>query len=169
MIRLETNRLRIREYQKEDLTHLHRILSDQETMSFWPSPFDFGQSKEWLVHRGLELYPSGFGRFAVELKDSGELIGDAGLLRIEMNGDIENDLGYIVHSNYWGHGFGYEAAYALMRYGFETLRLTRICANMPANHVASRNVALKLGMVLEKQFLNPRNRDILTYLYAKEN
>ena len=55
-----------------------------------------------------------------------------------------------------------------MRYGFGTLQLRRICANMPVDHIASRRVAESLGMRLEKQFENKRNRNILTCLYVRE-
>jgi RimJ/RimL family protein N-acetyltransferase len=54
-----------------------------------------------------------------------------------------------------------------MRYGFEELQLPRLCANMPADHISSRRVAEKLGMRLEKEFINRRNRDVLTCLYSK--
>lgn len=166
MIKIDTARLCIRPYNLEDLAALHEILSDEVTMSFWPRPFNFGQSEAWIKNRGIENYPNGYGRFAVELKETGKIIGDAGLLRLEIAGEVENDLGYIIKSDYWGQGFGFEAAKALMMYGFEDLNLQRICANMPATHSASRKVAEKLGMKLDQQFLNPRNRDILTCLYV---
>ncbi|AWB44609.1 N-acetyltransferase [Paenibacillus sp. CAA11] len=167
MKKIETARLRIREYTTEDLSALHQILSDNLTMSFWPRPFDYSQCKEWIQKRGIENYQAGYGRLAVELKETGEIIGDAGLLKLETDGQIENDLGYIIKSTYWGQGIGYEAAKALMMYGLEDLHLKRICANMPETHQASRRVAEKLGMMLEKRFMNRRNRNILTCLYIK--
>ncbi|WP_309122580.1 GNAT family N-acetyltransferase [Paenibacillus sp.] len=163
---LITDRLRIREYTVEDLPALHDILSEPLTMSFWPKPFRYDQTEEWIVKRGIEHYERGFGRFAIEWKETGTLIGDAGLLSMEIDGIIENDLGYIVHSGYWGQGIGYEAASAVLKYGIEDLQLQRICSNMPVDHEASRKVAEKLGMTLEKRFSNRRNRDLLTCLYA---
>lgn len=167
MIKIETARLWIREYDIADLSALHEILSDEATMSFWPKPFEYQQSEEWIKNRGIANYGTGYGRFAVVLKETGEIIGDAGLLRLEVAGEPENDLGYIIQSSHWSRGFGFEAAEAFMRYGFERLQADRICANMPETHVASRKVAEKLGMKLERQFLNPRNRNLLTCLYAK--
>lgn len=98
MRKIETARLRIREYTTEDLSALHQILSDNLTMSFWPRPFDYSQCKEWIQKRGIENYQAGYGRLAVELKETGEIIGDAGLLKLETDGQIENDLGYIIKS-----------------------------------------------------------------------
>ncbi|TCM96574.1 RimJ/RimL family protein N-acetyltransferase [Paenibacillus sp. BK033] len=167
MVKIETARLRIREYTIEDLPELQQILADDLTMSFWPKPFDHSQSENWILTRGIENYQTGYGRYAVELKKTSEIIGDAGLLKLEIDGQPENDLGYIVKSDFWGQGFGYEAANALMMHGFEDLNLKRICANMPATHYASIKVAEKLGMKLEKRFMNKRNRNILTCLYVK--
>lgn len=168
MKQLETSRLRIREYTEEDLPRLYEILSDPVTMSFWPQPFSLKQSEEWLLTRGLASYKQGTGRYAIELKATGELIGDAGIIRQELDGKYENDLGYIIDSPFWGQGFGYEAAAELLRYGFEDLGLVRLCANMPANHISSRKVAEKLGMDLQKEFINKKNRDIRTCLYSIE-
>lgn len=165
---LETERLRIREYGMEDTAALYELLSDPVTMSFWPSPFTYKQSEEWIVIRGLKNYHSGYGRFAVEWKETGKLIGDAGLLRLEIDGRLENDIGYIIQSEYWGLGLGCEAADAVMNYALEKIGLQRLCANMPDNHKASSRVAEKIGMSLEKKFWNINNRNILTRLYVKE-
>lgn len=168
MLELITERLRLRPYTVEDLPSLHALLSDPVTMSFWPSPFTEEQSEQWL-RRAIDAYANGLGRLAVTLRETGEPIGDAGLFFLEIDGQPEYDLGYIISSRHWNRGYGYEAAEAIMRYGFDELKLNRICANMPVVHAASRNVAEKLGMVLEKEFANRRNRNIRTCLYAKHS
>lgn len=163
---ITTSRLTIRMYTDSDVERLHKILSDPSTMSFWPSPFELEQTTRW-IERSIDAYESGgFGRWAVELTSTGELIGDAGLMKLDIDGVPENDLGYIIHAGQWGRGYGLEAASACLQYGFDTLGLKRICANMPADHIASRKVAERLGMKLEKQFDNVRNRNIRTCLYA---
>ena len=137
-------------------------------MSFWPVPFTHEETQKWLEWR-LESYRENrAARLAVILREENVLIGDCGLVRSEIDGSPENDLGYIIDHAFWKHGYGTEAAEACMRYGFDTLQLRRICANMPVDHIASRRVAEKLGMRLEKQFENKRNRNILTCLYSRE-
>lgn len=164
---LKTERLLLRKYTMDDLPKLHKIFSDPITMSFWPSAFTYEQSEQW-IQRSIENYSKDLGRFAVVLQQTNQLIGDTGILSLEIAGKEENDLGYIISSSYWNHGFGFEAANAVMKYGFEVLKLKRICANMPVEHIRSRKVAEKLGMTLEKHFINSRNRDIKTWLYTKE-
>jgi len=161
-----TERLEIRTYTPEDLPKLHRLLSDAETMRFWPAPFTTEQSEGWLK-RSLANYSQGYGRMGMFTRKGGEFVGDVGIMTLEVDDMTENDLGYIVHASHWGKGYGFEAATAVLEYGFQTLGLERICANMPTDHVASRRVAEKLGMTLEKQFLNKRNRNLPTCLYAR--
>ncbi|KWX73258.1 GCN5 family acetyltransferase [Paenibacillus jilunlii] len=166
MIVIETPRLNIRKYTEEDTAALFAILSDPITMAFWPAPFSSRQTEEW-IERNIQSYiTQGFGRWAVELKDTGRLIGDAGIMKSELNGSVENDLGYIIHSNYWRQGYAYEAAKSILSYALQELGLARICINMPADHAASEGVAIKLGLNKETEYRNRRNRDILTCLYS---
>lgn len=162
----ETERLRIRNYTEKDAAALFKILSDPLTMAFWPAPYTMEQTTAWIA-RHIESYRHyGFGRWAVELKENGRLIGDVGLMKSEINGSVENDLGYIIHANYWRNGYAYEAAERCLNYAVHELGIQRICINMPADHTASMRVAEKLGLIKETEFANQRNRDKLTYLFS---
>jgi ribosomal-protein-alanine N-acetyltransferase len=169
MTRIETPRLILRPFRPDDLNGLHAILSDPTTMRFWPTPFTREQSARWLERNIERFAEERCGRMALTLRETEGLIGDCGIMRTEIDGMMENDLGYIVHAAHWGHGYATEAATALSAYGFKALGLTRLCANMPADHLASRRVAEKIGMTLEREFENPRNRGIRTCLYAVEH
>ena len=161
-----SERLLLRRWTLDDLDALHAILSDPTTMRFWPAPLDRNATGAW-IERNLQRYrEDGFGRWALLLRRSGELIGDCGLMRLPVDGRVENDLGYIVHHPFQGHGYATEVAAACLRYAIDTLQLTRVVANMPADHHASARVAEKIGMHLERSFRNPRNRDLPTLLYA---
>lgn len=167
MIRITTNRLIIRDYVEEDFDAAFALFSDPVTMSFWPRPFDREQTKAWMDKSRLSSETSGFGRWVVALKDTNRIIGDCGLMRSIIDDTMEYDLGYIISRDYWHQGYGLEAADACLNYGFEVLGLPRICANMPHDHDASRKVAEKLGMKQEKIFVNAKNRNIPTFLYAR--
>ncbi|WP_334074450.1 MULTISPECIES: GNAT family N-acetyltransferase [Paenibacillus] len=164
---LETERLLIRRYKEDDLEELAAIVGDAETMKFWPAPFTREQAEAWL-ERSFEANRTwGFGRWAMVLRETGKIIGDVGFMQAELAGQMENDLGYILAAEYWGQNLGTEAAAACLNYGFRQLGMTRICANMAVDHHASRRVAEKIGMTVEKQYINKRNRDKLTYLLSK--
>ncbi len=163
---LETERLILRRLTPDDLEALHRIFSDSSTMSFWAAPFTEDDTRRWIL-RALRYYETlGFGRWAVVLKETGELIGDCGILRTEVDGKMEHDLGYVIHHPCWGSGYATEAAEACKHYAIETFGIRRLVANMPVEHTASARVAEKIGMTLEKTFDNPKNRGIETRLYS---
>ncbi|MZP31478.1 GNAT family N-acetyltransferase [Heliobacterium undosum] len=163
---IETNRLILRKYSPNDIPVLYNILSDPITMRFWPAPYSLEQTENW-VQSNIESYRQfGFGRWPIILKETGEMIGDCGILIAEIDGQREHDLGYIIHHPFWRNGFAVEAAQACKDYAFQSLRINRLCANMPFDHLASIQVARNIGMEKEKEFFNKRNRNILTYLYA---
>lgn len=154
---LETERLFLRCWRAGDLPDLQGILFDKETMSQWPMPFDEATSAAWLQRAVDHVDAPLTGRLAVHLKSDGTLIGDAGLLWAEINDTLENDLGYIVHRDFWRQGFGLEASSGLLAYAHESLGCTRVIANMAEDNLSSVGIARRLGMTLEGRFSNPRN------------
>lgn len=166
---LQTQHLAIKPYEPDDVDRLLTILSDPITMRYWPQPFTREGVEAW-IGRSLQSYQlHGFGRYAVTLKETEELIGDAGIWKSTIAGEEINDLGYIIHHPYSGRGYGTEVAAALKDYAFTTLQLDSLHANMPWDHHASRRVAEKIGMQFVKKFQNERNRNIDTLLYAINN
>jgi RimJ/RimL family protein N-acetyltransferase len=166
---IETERLLLRPPYSEDFEALHGIFSDPVTMSFWPVPFSEDDTRRWVSRSLNDHAEAGFGRQPVILKSSGEVIGDCGIMRVEIDGDPEYDLGYIIHYPFWGNGYAVEAAEALKHHAVERLGIRRLVANMPTDHAASIRVAQKIGMRWEKTFRNARNRNIETHLYAFES
>ena len=90
----------------------------------------------------------GFGLYRVELKDSGVPIGMCGLLKRETLQDV--DIGFAFLKRYWGKGYAYEAASAVMRYSRDVLYLPRIVAITAPDNDSS-------GRVLERFRLDLRN------------
>jgi ribosomal-protein-alanine N-acetyltransferase len=164
---LETKNLILRSFTTDDTETLTRIFSDSITMQFWPKPLDRSEVQKWIQDSIDSYQISGMGRLAVILKSTGECIGDCGLRTSEINGVKENDLGYILDKKFWGHGYATEAAEACLHYGFETLELKRVVANMETRHIASKRVAEKIGLQIECEFINRRNRNLPTFLLSK--
>ncbi len=163
---LQTERLYLIQYKAQDLEQLYQLLSEPTTMQFWEKPYDRAGAENWLNRQLTSYSEKGYGRYALIEKSTGQMVGDAGLMYSEVNEQMENDLGYIIHHTHWRKGFGYEAAKGILEYATNTLALQRIVANMPHDHTASEKVAIKLGMTKECSFYNKRNRNILTNLYV---
>jgi ribosomal-protein-alanine N-acetyltransferase len=87
----------------------------------------------------------GFGLWAVELKDTGELIGDTGLTLVEGSGP-EVEVAYHYGQPWWGQGYATEAASACLAYGLRECGMTEIIAICFPEHIASRRVMEKSGM-----------------------
>ena len=161
---IRTERLHLRQFTTDDLDYLNKLLGDPQTMRHWAVPLTPAEVRAWL-QRSLVSYDTyGFGRWLVILEASQQPIGDVGLLRLEIDGHRENDLGYIIHEAHWGHGFGMEAAQGCIRWAIHH-GLASVVASMAVDNEPSVVVAEKLGMVRERTFVNPQNRDKDTYLY----
>lgn len=86
----------------------------------------------------------GLGVWAIELKNSGELVGAGGLT---FNKDRENiELGYRFLTDHWNKGYATEVAKALLRYAFQKLKLTKVIASSHIENIGSRKVLEKVGM-----------------------
>ena len=97
---LETKRLLIREYTPDDFDALFEILSDAETMKYYPKPYDENGVSRW-INWCIDSYRRyGFGLWALELKDTGVFIGDCGISMQNIDGEILPEIGYHVHKNY---------------------------------------------------------------------
>ncbi|MBO2010726.1 GNAT family N-acetyltransferase [Hymenobacter negativus] len=113
------------------------------------------QSAATIAFIQAQYAANGIGRWAVLLRETGEFMGWAGLKLVA--GPLNDhcnfyDLGYRLRSQFWRQGYGYEAAQAWLDYGFETLKLPRICAYADAENLGSRRILEKVGLQLGNEF-----------------
>ncbi len=100
---------------------------------------------------------------ARSLKETGELIGDAGLYLVQGVGP-EVEVAYHLGKQWWGQGYATDAASACLRFGFQECGLTEIIAICYPEHAASRRVMEKAGMT----FVGPaRYYDLDLVKYTK--
>lgn len=96
-------------------------------------------------HRWDEL---GYGWFAVEIRNTGELAGFTGL---DIPDDIPDvmpavEIGWRLGSPYWGQGIATEAARAALRFAFLDRGMTQVVGIHQVENHASERVMQKLGM-----------------------
>ena len=90
----------------------------------------------------------GHSIYLVELKADRRPIGMSGLIKRDALDDV--DLGYAFLPAYFGMGYAYEAALAVLHHARHQIGLARVLAiTSPANEASAR-VLRKLGMRLEK-------------------
>lgn len=163
MIILETERLYLRQYRKEDIHTLYSIFSDAETMEYYPAPFNLEQTQNWVKKNQERYQEDGYGLWGVCLKKTNELIGDCGLVKQIVDGRTEVEIGYHINKKYWLNGFATEAAKGCKEYGFYQLGLNKLISIIDPRNVPSIRVADKIGFTKEKEsFIFDKNH----YIYA---
>ena len=160
---LETQRLLLREFQHEDLDALATILSDRETMRYYPVPFDRAAVADWIQRNRTRYANDGHGLWAMILKSTRELIGDCGLVRQSVDAVDEIEIGYHMRRDLWNQGYASEAARACRDYGFANHKVDRLISLIRPENLASRRVAEKNGMTIWKEVTKA---DLLHYVYA---
>ena len=171
---IETNRLKLRAWLRSERTALANLLQHAPTMQHWPAPIDNAGVDAWLEKNVSQFEQLGYSRWCVELKVGDKanfrptIVGDVGVRRALVRGEMVEDLGYIIHASHWGHGYGLEAAQAVVdwcRSHSHLLSQPKLVATMAQDNVASASTAERLGMMQVDSFVNAQNRDKLSWYY----
>lgn len=151
MVILKTDRFYLRQFREEDINSLHSIFSDTETMKYYPAPFSFDKTYNWIKRNQERYLEDGYGLWGICLNETNELIGDCGLVTQKVDGRTEVEIGYHINKKYWSKGFGSEAAKACKKYGFYQLGLNKLISIIDPSNIPSIRVAEKIGFVKEKE------------------
>jgi RimJ/RimL family protein N-acetyltransferase len=143
---LETPRLVLREMTLDDLDFIAALLGDREVMRFYPQHYTRADAEAW-VRRALDRYARhGHAHWLVLDRTAGHPIGQVGLVRQQIEGVDEDEVGYLIHRPFWRRGYATEAALAVRDHAFAALGKGHVISLIrPINH-PSRGVAAKLGM-----------------------
>lgn len=165
---LETDRLILRRFVPADQDALFALYRDPEIRRFFPEgtlTYEETQEElEWFLN-GHPEQPE-LGLWATLYKPTGVFIGRCGLLPWTIEGQAEVEVAYLLDKAYWGQGLATEAARGIVRYGFEQLQLPRLICLIDPDHRASRSVAEKIGMTLEKELDGIEGDGIPTLVYS---
>lgn len=168
---LETPRLILRHQVLSDLDDLWALYQNPNITRYIPdaprSREEALEELEWHMH-GHPHHPE-FGLWATILKETGRFIGRCGLLPWDVDGVNEVEVAYTIAEEYWGQGLGSEAAQGILKYGFETLKLSRLISLIEPENIGSQKVAEKMGMRLEKKNELPLNGvDETVWVYSTQ-
>jgi RimJ/RimL family protein N-acetyltransferase len=147
---LETDRLVVRRLSSEDAEFILRLLNEPSWLRFIgnKSVRTVEDARSYILKGPVEMYSRlGFGLYLVELKEEGLPIGICGLIKRDSLEDV--DIGFAFVPEYWGRGYAYESASAVMAYGRNVLGLDRIVAITSVDNDRSVRLLEKLGMRFE--------------------
>ncbi len=159
---LRTDRLLLRGWLQRDREPYAALNGDPEVMEYFPSTLTASQSDEMVDRMQAALDERGYGLWATERLDTGELIGFVGLAAPSWYVDGLTpciEIGWRLAHQHWGHGFAPEAASAVLDFAFEQVDLPRdevVSFTTVTNH-RSRRVMEKIGLRIDprREFDHP--------------
>lgn len=151
---LESARLRTRFLTLADIPAWTAFFKDPEAVELFPNPkhlTDEERARAWIesVLRRYENQQYGF--HALIDKQSGNFIGQAGLLLQEVDGVRETEIAYHVFKKYWGNGYAPEAARLFIDFAFQHHIADSLISIIDIRNIRSQRVAEKNGLQREKQ------------------
>ena len=140
---LTTERLLLRPFRQEDTDAFAALCADDEVMRWLGGTMDRQTAWRHMATLTGHWDLRGFGRWAVELRDTGELAGHVGLWYPEGWPAIE--VGWAIARRAWGRGIATEAARASLDYAWTEVGLDRVISLIHPDNERSQSVARKLG------------------------
>lgn len=145
----ETRRCLVRESVPEDVESFYEIYRDRSITAYMEDLFRDKEAERAYIREYIEKVYGfyGFGMWSVCLRESGEVIGRAGLSMRE--GFEEPELGYVIGRKWQRQGIATEVCLAILAYGREELGFTRVRVLMHPENTASKGLCHKLGFSYE--------------------
>lgn len=143
---LTTDRCLIRETTVEDVDAFYRIYSEPSITAYMENLYQEEEQEKAYVREYIDkIYGFyGFGIWTVLKRDTGEIIGRAGLSY--RDGFDDPELGFVIGVPWQGQGFACEVCSAILNYGSEHLGFERVQALVEPENEASLKLCAKLGM-----------------------
>jgi len=141
---LTTPRLWLRLLQPADEADLVRVFADPYAGRFYPLMATAEGARHWIARNQERYACDGFGLWAICLRGSGELIGDAGLTYQPVEDHREMEVGYHLRADQRGQGLALEAARACLDLGFAVHHADRLVSMVHPLNTASRRLASRL-------------------------
>lgn len=163
-MRLETDRLILRDWEDRDHGPLAAIMGDATVRRFYPKVLTPEESNAQLDHAIEQARLNGFHVQAAELKADGTLVGLLGLgvipdiTREAIPGNPRVEIGWVFGQQFWGQGLAPEGARAWLDYAWTVLDLPEVVAFTASINVPSQRVMEKIGLIRDPlgDFQHPR-------------
>jgi ribosomal-protein-alanine N-acetyltransferase len=150
---IETPRLILRDIRLEDAQRFFELRSNPEVMKYMDrEPFRSIHDAEEMLKDAIEAYRKQAAvNWAITSKDDEKMMGYVCLLKWQKQ-HFRAEVGYALLPDHQGKGIMSEAVAAVITYGFETLNLHRIEADVNPDNIASIKLLEKLNFQREAYF-----------------
>ncbi|GAA0479047.1 GNAT family N-acetyltransferase [Streptomyces sp. NPDC046215] len=161
MTSLRTPRLTLRRWREDDLGPMAAINADPEVMRWIAdgSVRGRGETAAGIAEWEREWEERGVGLFAVEVRETGELAGFAGLSVPSYLPEIlpAVEIGWRLGRPFWGRGIATEAARSVLHFALRDRGLARVVGVHQIGNDDSEKIMRKLGMRRERETTDPQS------------
>lgn len=144
---LQTDRLRLRKFNTGDALFVRDLTNTEDWLKNIGNRNTATEelAMKYLENGNIRNYTElGYGGYLIELKETGEPIGMCGLFKRESFD--HPDIGFAFMPQWYGKGFGFEAASAVLKYALEELHLPKVLGiTLPSNRGSAR-ILEKIGL-----------------------
>lgn len=164
----ESERLICRRWLASDIDAIFEVYSDPEVARWIDdgSPITAEECRAWLDVTGRNYLKRGYGMFALQDKENGDVAGFVGL--VHPAGQIDAEIKYAFRQLHWGRGLASEVVKATVSYGAGAHGLTKIIATVAPQNKASQRVLEKAGFAFVEERIDEDGASEFYYeWYAK--
>jgi ribosomal-protein-alanine N-acetyltransferase len=166
---LSTERLNLRRITEEDEKEIFFLRSDKDMMQFLdrdPTK-SIGEARQWIRKINAGVDKNEVIAWAMALKTDPGLIGTISFWNIQLE-HYRSEIGYALHTRFQGRGLMQEAMAAVLDYGFKTMKLHSVEANVnPGNtrsiQLLERNAFVREAYHRENYYYNGHFLDSAIY------
>ena len=146
---IETERLILRPWREDDKPRFDAIINTPAMMEHFGGVWAPGEHDVLIDAQMASQARDGFSMWAVDWRDSGDLIGICGLRRVHhadvpVSGNLE--IGWRIAEPFWGKGVAREAAEASLDWGWSHTGDPRVIAYTTDSNARSWGLMKRLGM-----------------------
>lgn len=160
-IYIETERLILRSWEHEDCESFAELNGNRNVMKYFPATLSVDESNAFVNRIKAEFEETGYGLYAVEIKETGEFIGYVGFHRFTFDTPFSPgwEIGWRILDRFWNNGYATEAAKACLNLAREKRLCNKLYSFTAVPNIPSENVMKRIGMDYQGTFMHPALAD----------
>ncbi|MBD3635822.1 MAG: GNAT family N-acetyltransferase [Crocinitomicaceae bacterium] len=149
----ESERLKYRPLNEADISLWMKFLDDPISTKYFPKlPLSVEErAQSWIKSQLLRYNEGSYGMTAIIRKKDNTFVGQCGLLKQEVDGIPEVEVGYHLFRQFCGMGYATEASRHFKEYAFKQNLADSIISIIHEHNLPSQAVAKRNGMSVDKR------------------
>lgn len=147
----------MRSWKYEDLEPFAEMNGNENVMKYFPATLSVDESNDFVDRINAEFKETGFGLYAVEIKEPGMFIGYVGFHRFTFDAPFSPgwEIGWRISYRFWHNGYATEAAKACLDYARGKHLCEKLYSFTAVPNIPSENVMKRIGMSFQGTFMHP--------------